>query len=56
MIVQMTVDSVYNASAEVAAAANYPNVRLFTVGQSTVSDKVIHFNQILKSGLKSMFF
>jgi sialate O-acetylesterase len=36
---QMTVDSVYNASAEVAAAANYPNVRLFTVGQSTVSDK-----------------
>jgi len=34
---QMTVDSVFNWTQEVQKAANYPNIRLFTVGQGTVS-------------------
>ena len=34
---QFTVASAFNASAEIAAAANYPNIRVFTVGQGTSS-------------------
>lgn len=34
---QMTVDGVFNATEEVKNAANYPNIRVFTVGTSTTS-------------------
>jgi len=34
---QFTVDSAYNATTEVAEANNYPNIRVFTVGQGTWS-------------------
>lgn len=34
---QMTVSQAYNSSVEIAEAANYPNIRLFTVGQGTTS-------------------
>jgi len=34
---QMTVSMVFNATAEIANAANYPNIRLFTVGQGNIS-------------------
>jgi len=34
---QMTVHSAFNATDEIAAAANYPNIRVYTVGQSTFS-------------------
>uniref|UniRef100_A0A6B2L341 Sialate O-acetylesterase domain-containing protein n=1 Tax=Arcella intermedia TaxID=1963864 RepID=A0A6B2L341_9EUKA len=34
---QMTVHSVFNATAEIAAANDYPNIRVFTVGQGTFS-------------------
>jgi sialate O-acetylesterase len=33
----MTVSQVFNASDEAAAANNYPNIRVFTVGQGTNS-------------------
>jgi len=34
---QFTVASAFNATEEIAAAANYPNIRVFTVGQGTTS-------------------
>lgn len=34
---QFTVDSAFNSSAEVAAAGNFPTIRVFTVGQGTKS-------------------
>jgi len=34
---QFTVASAFNATAEIAAAANYPNIRVYTVGQKTTS-------------------
>jgi hypothetical protein len=37
---QFTVDSVFNATEEVAAADSYPDIRVFTVGQSHYSDTV----------------
>jgi len=35
---QMTVSEVFNATEEAAKANNYPNIRVFTVGQTTVSN------------------
>jgi sialate O-acetylesterase len=37
MFVQFTVDQAFNATAEVAAANNYPYLRVVTVGQSSTS-------------------
>lgn len=34
----MTVSEVFNATEEAAKANNYPNIRVFTVGQTTVSN------------------
>jgi len=35
---QFTVHSAFNSTEEIAKAASYPNIRLFTVGQGNVSD------------------
>jgi hypothetical protein len=40
---QFTTSMVFNASTEIAKADQYPNIRVFTVGQGTTSATVIYF-------------